>query len=856
MRYIKTICCVVMLCSSLVAFAQDAQEIICEAYMTPAFGKDAGVKKTRIAAAFCVQPTKALADDIKKEYDKWAALKEKEPEYAYSKMEQHKKKYGLNKQRTSGIFKQRAIPGSFLVVIDTYENCWVIEIVPGKTKYETLAPINESVAVEVKGKTPPPPPPPPFDADDGTQIFPIKLALDADLLRNDSRLIVKCIALDCQTEDTVDYFMSMVYEGDKYHVLQDKRKDYAFFLNDSLSKVYRSTFEDLSWNDEIGRMEIDTTCTFVKPDVKKSYRCLIKYNIEDYHDTYSEGEELGGCLSIRPFKFLDFSSSVPEMELREDFKEEEEMTSKEIERDLDLKFVTGKSILREDSLNDILASALIDELKSYGVRLVNPKIIGAASPEGSNATNQSLASQRADVARRMILPHLVKGISISKDIKVYTWSDVADRLEQNGMKIQADAVRAKIQEIGADQDLPLDRAIYALSCYNDTIKPLLQTFQIMKCSYNYVKEHVFTPEQVVEEFNKYKEEYRTGKKQFTSSDYYNLFANITDSIDRDTLINMAYRYLTRPGNPYIFDKLTPYVFDLKQKMNQRLGISDTTMLAELIDWNTPNITFDGGRTNKIIDGQAVAINRAEHLVTQAISYFYHQKFAKSQAYLDWVKNKGGYVQGMEKLEHFMNLKTYGPLESLGMLNPEQQRKLDAAKDHIMGNSVENRAILYTEMNFGTYAEAEKYIDMLDDANPKKWYLKGLIWAKRTNNKLLEDVQPDLSKYDDDQAESDDLELNKIPHYLAYFHHCFKLRPEYRKFYFNDGQINEKQRERYPYIRTQVPAYDKLFKLLQKRDAENREKHMEDEEMNDEETETVETPVAPKTPAEVAATGNN
>jgi hypothetical protein len=86
--------------------------------------------------------------------------------------------------------------------------------------------------------------------------------------------------------------MSMVYEGDKYHVLQDKRKDYAFSLNDSLSKFYRSTFESLAWNDEIGRIEIDTTCTFVKPDVKKSYRCLIKYNIEDYHDTYSEGDRI------------------------------------------------------------------------------------------------------------------------------------------------------------------------------------------------------------------------------------------------------------------------------------------------------------------------------------------------------------------------------------------------------------------------------------------------------------------------------------------------------------------------------------------------------------------------------------
>jgi hypothetical protein len=61
---------------------------------------------------------------------------------------------------------------------------------------------------------------------------------------------------------------------------------------------------------------------------------------------------------------------------------------------------------------------------------------------------------------------------------------------------------------------------------------------------------------------------------------------------------------------------------------------------------------------------------------------------------------------------------------------------------------------------------------------------------------------------------------------------------------------------FPYTRQQVAAYDLLFKILQKRDAENREKHMEDEGMNGEDIETVETPTATETPTEVAATGNN
>lgn len=867
MRYIKTICCVVMLCSSVVAFAQDEEQIsvVCEAYSEPAMVEQGKEKvRTRIAAAFAVFPN-ALAAEIKQEFDKWDKMAKGNPndlEYAYGKIDQWKRKYGLNKTRKNGIFTQKMLPGRSIVVLDNDGNCWVVPVVAGKERYETVAKVN-ALQGEVKaiGKDRRTSVPVSWDTEDGNQVFNVKLSVDEDLLKEDSRLMVKCVALDCQTEDTVDYCMTLVYEGDKYHVLQDKRKDYDFFAKDSVARVYRSTFDNLNWED--GQLKIDTFVVFKKPVASKSYRPLTQFNIENYHRSYKKGEERGGCLSIRPFKFLNFSASVPEMELNEAFKAEEEVTDKKIERDLDLKFVTGRAELRDDSLNEVQANAIIEELKSYGTRLVDPEIIGSASPEGSNATNQSLARQRADFARRMILPHLVKGISISTDIKVYTWSDVADRLEQNGMKPQADAVRAKIQEIGADQDSPLDRAIYALSCYNDTIKPLLQTFQIMKCSYNYIKEHVFTPEEVVEEYKNFKDEYRLGRKQFTSGDYYNLFAQIEDSVDRDTLTNMAYRYLTRKGYDYRFDPLTPYVFDLKQRMNQKMGLADTIMLGQFIDVENSNVTHfeTDKKANKIIDGIQVRVNYSGHIVTQAISYFLLQKFAPSQSYIDWLKSQGAMVPGLENLEHYMNVKSLSALSQHTNLTPEQERKLKLAKDHVLGASVENRAILYTELSdWASPAEAEKWVDMLEDSNPKKWYLKGIIWARKVKGKkgLLEFSQPDLTPYmtEQEQVAAEDLDIVNVPHYLAYFHQCFKMRPEYRNYYFNDGHIDENERMDFPYTRQQVAAYDLLFKILQKRDAENREKHMEDEDMNGEETESVETPVAPETPAEVAATGNN
>lgn len=859
MRYIKTICCVVILCLSVVSFAQETEDAIsvrCEVFTTSVFGENEfkhETEKQRTEAYFAVYPSN-YAKTIFNEYNKF----KNDPDF-YDKSDKFISKYNFKKNK-DGILTRRIIPGRSIVVIENNErNIKIVEIVTGKNDYilvfesghghqtfEKSSFIGEDKRKAKKIV---------YDPDDGNLHFPIQLTFDKNLLNEDTRLIIRCSAKDCKTGDIVDHCATLVYEGKRYHELQNKRKDYDFFSKDSLAGVFRSTYNSLKADSNM--FVIDTVVIYKKRDTNKDYRSLIQYNIEDYHKSIDKGEELGTKLKARPFKFLNFSSSVPEMELSDLFKPQESVVERNIVRDLDLKFVTGRAELRDDSLNEVQTNAIIEELKSYGKRLTDPKIIGSASPEGSNATNQSLARQRADFAKRMILPHLDKAISISTEIKVYTWDDVADRLEQNGMKPQADAVREKIQEIGADQDLPLDRAIYALSCYNDTIKPLLQAFQIMKCTYGYVREHVFTQEEVEYEFENFLEDYRTGKKQFTNTDYFNLFSSIPKGEGRDTLINMAYRYMTQDGYLYRFDPLAPYVFDLKQRLNQKNSIPDTIMLSEYIDLSNDKITHLKSKAIKMLDGVAVNVNYSGHIVTQAISYFLLQKFVTSQSYINWLKDKGVTVPGLENLEHFMNIKSLGTKDNL---NIEEKQKLELAKKHVL-RTIENKAILFTELEgWASPEEAEKWVDMLDDENPKKWYLKGIIWARKVKGKkgFLSDVQPNLNSYmtEEEEIEARSLDLEAVPHYLAYFHHSFKLSPEFYDRYFSEGHINEFERMDFPYTRQQVPAYDFLFKILQRRDAENRKKHMEDEDMNGEDTETVETPVATEAPAEVAATGNN
>ena len=75
------------------------------------------------------------------------------------------------------------------------------------------------------------------------------------------------------------------------------------------------------------------------------------------------------------------------MELSAEFQETAEINTHDVSTKLDLRFVTGKPILKDDSLNYVNRDNLIKELRSYGDRLVSPKIIGGASPDGSLAKN-------------------------------------------------------------------------------------------------------------------------------------------------------------------------------------------------------------------------------------------------------------------------------------------------------------------------------------------------------------------------------------------------------------------------------------------------------------------------------------
>ena len=787
------------------------------------------------------------------------------------------KKYGfIEKNRTSakGFVELSTATTMCYLFITGQENkvSDILEVVPGKTEYELTINVQRLQEVYAEGKlgereeigggT--------GDPDDGNEYFRVKMKILKGQARSNARMIVQTYAVDCQTDDTMAYCHPLVYEGAKYHELQNKRMSFDYFKNDSLAKSYQAStpLED----DEY--IMVDTTLVYKKEDKNASFRGPFKFVVEDYHHVYYTGNYAGTCLRYRPFKFLDFTPALAEMELTEEFKEEAQSQIADEKRDLALSFEVGKSELKEDSMNQVNMNKLVEELRSYGDKLLSPSIQGMASPDGNMKKNQELAAQRAQLAARIIQRYLPSGQRVASTSGVYTWNDVIERMRKKGKSSEADQVLA----ITSKTETP-DRELRLLEFYDTEIVPILESMRVMKASYKYIREKVLTPQEAVDEFHQFKDLYKAGKKRFSNGDYWNIFNNLTDSVELDTLTMMAYRDITKNPEYATENKIAPYVCNRVALINLKKGTPNARVLEPFID-----LTKRGVNAKKAIDDMlTITVNRREILLNQAVTYYQELKMDSCKYFIKWLKNYNASDPALESLERIMNLKS---LHYNNFRNAEQEQEYEMAKNYVLNISDENKAILYSEIpDWGNTKGGMDYVDMMPDESAKKWYLKGILWAqiawrelssklkltpgmeidaereireqlepKEENNDdkldigggfflLTEDEETDLMATDynryalyNQQKEKymeehdgqlpqvvkkekpknadDDIEIDNIPFYLAYFQHCFELEPQFKRMYFNEAHVPEDMRKIYKYKRAQIPAYDKLFRLLQ------------------------------------------
>lgn len=804
----------VMLCfAATTVEAQDMMQINCKVRF---INKADHNKEFTEPVLYKLYANMAIANEVKNRFDK---IFESEGDNLYDKLDRIKNKENISRLTPGdGVIMTNVRPGmAVLVIAETDGKTSTFEVKAGVIEYPDIVfEVQRKVGATKTG----------VYKDDGDvvtiikpdrAVFKVRFPVNKELIKKSSRLILQTYVIDCMTDDTVAYCKPIVYEESEYHGLQDKRMDFDFYKNDKLSSGYK-----------VGGIPliVDTTFVYMKDKNKldATYKGPTKFVIEDYHHVYYTDTIGNSCLVHTPFKFLDFSAATPDIELTSEFYDMAEDVLDDVQADLHLRFVNNTDEVAKDSLNEVERIKITEELKSYGRELVSPAIVGTASPEGGEKRNRELAYKRARKVREFISKYLPSRTQLSVKEYVYTWDDVVEELTKRRLLDEAQIVRNVVSSnnvrdvFGIVKNLPI---------YKTSVEPILENMRSIKCTYSYVKQHVMSQDEVVRAYYKNKKEYLAGTKRLSSGDYYNLYlALANDTIELDTVTIMAYNWLkSMPESRVYGQKIAPFVYCRMARLLQSYGTPDTLLLAPFLNDSVRGVNIPSNK-----NGIIVKMNRPDILVAQALNYYQLCDYGKAQWYINKLKRSGKTVPGLDKLEKFMTFQRY-----LG--EDEKNDDFREAKRYVLNSNADNRAILYTEMPGWRpgKTEEEKFknvddlINRMDDSNPKKWYLKGILWVSKAGN------EPDLSAYA--VAEQSDVlgrtteQKKKIPYYLAYFHHSFQLEPTYKRYYYTEKHVDEKKRRQNKYLKENFANYEEIFKMLQRRDAARRKELMQNDDEN-------------------------
>lgn len=682
-----------------------------------------------------------------------------------------------------------------------------------------------------------------------TEIFPIYIKRDSTFLRDKTRFVVQTYAVDCITEDTVALCTPLVLENDEYHTLQNRRKDFNYMERDSLHIGYMDKYH-LKKGDTL---LIDTFIVFHKPKGMESrhFRGPYKTFLEDYHHVIDSFGWEGTCLYRDAWKFLNYGDVTGKIELsQKEFFEKARIKVNNVTKTLGLTYVRGKDVIVDNEENDSIKRELLHILSAYDV--LKPKITGFSSPEGGYSKNEDLAKRRGRQAANFLR------INCDIEPKVATWEDVAAELDKMNQPEEAAFIRQAISESKEKEPL-YDNSINAklknrdINRYNEVIEPALEHLRKIEFSFGYVDSRPMEPQEAVADYYRNKRYFLSGDSvcRYSNGDFFNLYLMIKDEAEQDTITMLAYKKLYELDQFRHIQKFSPYVINRMALLSIKQGKPDSTILKPLIDRKSISV-IDRPYTPFGADYQYI-INRKEVVQNQALIMFLMDNITEADTLLSELKHQKKADATVMKFIRYVDLINF---EGVNDLNDDEAKRYNEAKRAVLSNDL-NKAILYSELpEWGKTEEARnRWINLLDDNDPRKWYLKGLAWVKdackEKNRQMLntfamkpfKEVAPEIldslkdynrkeynlymqrleeyKKMKEEDMKNKNLDVDNIPYYLAYFQHCFDLdtsgKHTFLRYYFNEGLVDDETRRQFPYKREDVEKYRKLFRMLKRYD---------------------------------------
>lgn len=244
-------------------------------------------------------------------------------------------------------------------------------------------------------------------------------------------------------------------------------------MEDSVRGKYRKERETRLWNVNAGKSY------YYANDLRDNYVFYLLMAYEDYHKVLRVDTAIRSVGVSRPWRWLEYnfaSRSIPEG--KAGYPEEPNNDLQEKKGTVNVFFENGKSNLNlEDSMNLAEVAKMKRDidliLNQKDARLMGVTFIGQSSPEGGYATNIRLANERLASLRTYFRGQVgEKGNGVrwgaSDQAVVATWEQVADALEEDSLKSEAEAIRAVCARTsGIDAQT---RQIRGLDFYNTLLK--------------------------------------------------------------------------------------------------------------------------------------------------------------------------------------------------------------------------------------------------------------------------------------------------------------------------------------------------------------------------------------------------
>lgn len=535
--------------------------------------------------------------------------------------------------------------------------------------------------------------------------------------RTNGRLIIQPYIIDCLSGDTIQYLHPWIYDGEQYHLTQERRMNYSPENDPLFPFVKKDVFLTekpmvIQWGD-----------TAKLSDPTRNYFVNTVIQLEDYTAVYStRTTKIITCNARRPLKFLQYSLEQYQLD-PEEFRERPQRERRNTAGNISLTFLVGKAQLDPGNPEN---GQQIDKLKDDLLAIVNGEgstlkefhITGIASPEGNYQSNKTLAQQRVKFAQQQVtsvLPRrILERVYQNPEAQVASWEAVAQLLEADSLLKEAGEIR-NIMKNCPGPDAQYAR-IFRLPYYPTVIKACLPALRTVHYEYKHEIYRELTPAEILDKYEN-DPDYRSGKKKFALYEYWHLFQLVKDADQLESLYKRAYEE-SKEVNGY------PWVLAANNLALSylRRGKVDTTILLPFIDRRFRKVDLPRKPGNIPTNSEAVVANQ---LAMYLKANNYEQASVMAQILPDNEKN--------EKIKAFaLCLNGYYQ----GGQNEEEREQTRKVFNLVKASSPINEVVMWLALNnkMGN-AKAEIAAARLPEDDPITWYLRAIIFHRKGDDAL-------------------------------------------------------------------------------------------------------------------------